>query len=334
MSFYSYKNANAEASPGAVGGNVLTGLNKRVCIQVKNVYDSCLCQEQLDDKKIVISNIVPVLPGDCHGNCAANCILLLRGQRVLLHLQRLRRAPSPHEQAVENAENSPCPLPSPPAAPGRLRAAAPPPPRAASPTCAWSASATGRSSPASKATGGRAHRRAVFTDQRCQEWVGQAVLQVDRDVLLCIPDDSIIPFTLESLVSAICVSGSYIGNCTFEITICVTIRSEGARRGGHHGAHLRLLRDPAGRRVRRIGLATNFLAPPFSPQSSCAFENVAAARRRGRPPSLTARPPHALARSPRAAAAAAFRPARTAAPPASAPATSARAAARRMSSLS
>ena len=73
MSFYSYKNANAEASPGSVGGNVLTGLNKRVCIQVKNVYDSCLCQEQLDDKKIVISNIVPVLPGDCHGNCAANC---------------------------------------------------------------------------------------------------------------------------------------------------------------------------------------------------------------------------------------------------------------------
>ena len=63
----------------------------------------------------------------------------------------------------------------------------------------------------------------LFTDQRCQEWVGQAVLQVDRDVLLCIPDDSIIPFTLESLVSAICVSGSYIGNCTFEITICVTI---------------------------------------------------------------------------------------------------------------
>ena len=28
MSFYSYKNANAEASPGSVSGNVLTGLNK------------------------------------------------------------------------------------------------------------------------------------------------------------------------------------------------------------------------------------------------------------------------------------------------------------------
>lgn len=52
---------------------------------------------------------------------------------------------------------------------------------------------------------------------------GQTVVKVDKDILLCIPDDSIIPFTLESLVSAICVSGSYIGNCTFEITVCVTV---------------------------------------------------------------------------------------------------------------
>ena len=42
MSFYSYKNANAECSPGVVNGNILTGLNQRVCIQVKNVYDSAL----------------------------------------------------------------------------------------------------------------------------------------------------------------------------------------------------------------------------------------------------------------------------------------------------
>ena len=37
MSFYSYKNANAEVSPGTVNGNIITGLNQRVCIQVKNV---------------------------------------------------------------------------------------------------------------------------------------------------------------------------------------------------------------------------------------------------------------------------------------------------------
>ena len=48
MSFYSYKNANSENSPGEVCGNILNGLNKRVCIQVKNVYDSALSQQQLD----------------------------------------------------------------------------------------------------------------------------------------------------------------------------------------------------------------------------------------------------------------------------------------------
>ena len=63
----------------------------------------------------------------------------------------------------------------------------------------------------------------LFIDQRCQEWMGQARICVDKDVLLCVPEDSVVPFTIESLVSAICVSGSYIGNCTFEITVCVTV---------------------------------------------------------------------------------------------------------------
>ena len=220
MSFYSYKNANAEASPGTVCGNVLNGLNKRVCIQVKNVYDSCLCQEQLDDEKIVISNIVPVLPGDCRGNCSANCNCTCCGNECTCSCDACG-VPISHEQAVENAENSPCPLPS--------------------PCGTWTFESCRSSTTKGRITNLCVERLCdrpqyarvkatvdvpidvLFTDQRCQEWVGQAVLQVDRDVLLCIPDDSIIPFTLESLVSAICVSGSYIGNCTFEITICVTI---------------------------------------------------------------------------------------------------------------
>lgn len=53
--------------------------------------------------------------------------------------------------------------------------------------------------------------------------MGQATLRVSKDVLLAIPDESIVPFTLESLVSAICVSGRYVGNCKFQITICVTV---------------------------------------------------------------------------------------------------------------
>lgn len=39
MSFYSYKNCNSESCPGNASGNILNGLNKKVCIQVKNVFD-------------------------------------------------------------------------------------------------------------------------------------------------------------------------------------------------------------------------------------------------------------------------------------------------------
>ena len=113
MSFYSYKNANSECSPGMVNGNILTGLNQRVCIQVKNVYDSCLSQEQLDDEVVTIENIVPVLPSinckctnnkSCNCNCTDNkctCSCPSCGTNIS------------HAEAVENAENSPCPLPQP-----------------------------------------------------------------------------------------------------------------------------------------------------------------------------------------------------------------------------
>ena len=113
MSFYSYKNANADASPGMANGNILTGLNQRVCIQVKNVYDSCLSQQQLDDEEVTIENIVPVLPNNsckctnsvsCNCRCADNkCTCTCPGCGTNIS----------HAEAVENAENSPCPLPQP-----------------------------------------------------------------------------------------------------------------------------------------------------------------------------------------------------------------------------
>ena len=100
MSFYSYKNANSDACPGVVNGNILSGLNQRVCVQVKNIYDSCMQQEQLDDERIVIENIVSPSP-------------------------TTRRSRTPRTTRAR------CPAPT---ARGRSRAAAPPPPRAASPT--------------------------------------------------------------------------------------------------------------------------------------------------------------------------------------------------------
>ena len=63
----------------------------------------------------------------------------------------------------------------------------------------------------------------LFTDCNCREGIGHGVITVSKDVLLCVPDESIVPFTMESLVSAICVSGRHVSGTTFELTICVTV---------------------------------------------------------------------------------------------------------------
>ena len=60
-------------------------------------------------------------------------------------------------------------------------------------------------------------------DSRCVEYIGKGVISVNQDVLLSIPDESIVPYTLESMVSAICVSGTYQGDNQFKMTVCVTI---------------------------------------------------------------------------------------------------------------
>lgn len=63
----------------------------------------------------------------------------------------------------------------------------------------------------------------LFTDANCREYIGRGVVTVDRDVLLSIPDESIVPYNIEAMVSAICVSGTYIGNNIFDLEVCVTV---------------------------------------------------------------------------------------------------------------
>lgn len=63
----------------------------------------------------------------------------------------------------------------------------------------------------------------LFTDANCREYIGRGMVTVDKDVLLAIPDESIVPYNIESMVSAICVSGTYLCNNVFELEICVTV---------------------------------------------------------------------------------------------------------------
>jgi len=271
MSFYSYKNANAEASPGMVGGNILTGLNQRVCIQVKNVYDSCLSQQQLDDEEVTISNIVPVLPSsNCKCTNSVSCNCRCSDNKCTCTCPGCGAGIS-HAEAVENAENSPCPLPQ--------------------PYGAWTFESCRSSTTAGTISNLSIERMCdrpqfarvkcsidvpvdvLFVDQRCQEWMGQTSISVDKDVLLCIPEDSIIPFTLESLVSAICVSGTYIGNCTFEITVCVTVVLKVLAEVDIMVPTYGFCEVPPSEEFAE-NICDEFFSLPLFPQSSCAFEAV------------------------------------------------------------
>lgn len=276
MSFFSYKNANADFCPGNVAGNVLTGLNKRVCIQVKNVYDACLQQEQLDDKEVTITNIVPVLPASCQQGTSRQCNCSCNQNICTCSCTTCGAdgRPISHEEAVENAENSPCPLPQ--------------------PFGTWTFESCRSSTTKGDISNLTVERMCdrpqfarvrcdvavpidiLFTDQRCQEWMGQASINVSKDVLLCIPDDSIIPFTLESLVSAICVSGTYIGSCKFEITICVTVALKVLAEVDILIPTYGFCEIPPCEEFAET-VCDEFFSLPLFPQSSCAFEEVAGA---------------------------------------------------------
>lgn len=271
MSFYSYKNANSDACPGEVCGNVLNGLNKRVCIQVKNVYDSCLSQQQLDEKKVTIENIVPVLPSpECKPTNTAGCRCNCADNKCTCSCSNCS-TPISHAEAVENAENTGCPLPQ--------------------PCGAWTFESCRSSTTAGTISNLCIERMCdrpqyarvrctvdvpidvLFIDQRCQEWMGQAHISVDKDVLLCIPEDSVIPFTLESLVSAICVSGTYIGNCTFEITVCVTVVLKVLAEVDIMVPTYGFCEIPPCEEFAE-NVCDEFFSLPLFPQSSCAFENL------------------------------------------------------------
>ncbi len=268
MSFYSYKNANADACPGVVDGSILTGLNQRVCIQVKNVYDSCLQQQQLDRRRVEIENIVPVLPGEgCGPVTGKQCNCECSGNRCNCSCPTCGTGIT-HEEAVENAENSPCQLPQ--------------------PFGAWTFESCRSSTTAARISNLNIERLCdrpqyarvrcsvdvpldvLFIDQRCQEFMGQTTVTVNRDVLLCIPDESIIPFTLEALASAICVSGSYIGARTFEITLCVTVVLKVLAEVDILIPTYGFCEAPPCEEFAE-SVCDEFFSLPLFPQSSCAF---------------------------------------------------------------
>src|SRR5690554_3023225 len=50
----------------------------------------------------------------------------------------------------------------------------------------------------------------LFEDCRGRQGSGKAVIVIPKDVIMFVPDESVVPFQLESVVNAICVSGMFI----------------------------------------------------------------------------------------------------------------------------
>jgi hypothetical protein len=52
---------------------------------------------------------------------------------------------------------------------------------------------------------------------------GETTVIVTQDVILFVPQPSIVPFEVKAFASAVCADGAYLGNNTFSLDLCITI---------------------------------------------------------------------------------------------------------------
>ena len=219
MSFYSYKNANASCCPGMIAGDATNGLQEKVCVQVKRVYDSAMWQEQIDNVVVTITSYAQVSNG-CGNGCNTCGTCGCGGCNGTCGTCGCNSGCNPCGGCDGCADTI---------APN----SAPVPPITFE-SCRSSTTQAGiRNLSIERLCDRPCFARVrctvdvpidiLFVDSRCIEYIGKGVVSVDRDVLLSIPDESIVPYTLDAMASAICVSGCFVGNNQFKMTICVTI---------------------------------------------------------------------------------------------------------------
>ena len=62
-----------------------------------------------------------------------------------------------------------------------------------------------------------------FTDANGVQAVGTSTLTIARDVLLKVPEPSVMPYEIVAVVNAVSAEGQYLSDGQFQITICVTV---------------------------------------------------------------------------------------------------------------
>ena len=210
MSFYSYKNANASCCPGTIAGDATNGLQEKVCVQVKRVYDSAMWQEQIDNAVVTVTSYAQVSNScGCSNGCGCSSCGCdsCSGCSTCGNCDACGDTVSPTSAPVPPITFESCRSSTTQAAIRNLSVE-----RLCDRPCFARVRCTVD-----------VPIDILFVDSRCVEYIGKGVVSVDRDVLLSIPDESIVPYNLEAMASAICVSGCFVGNNQFKMTVCVTI---------------------------------------------------------------------------------------------------------------
>ncbi len=167
MSFFS--NFNQDRCPCQISGNPLSGLNEKVCIEVKKVFDACIKQTQEDGVVLQLSDNNPQNPTYPLTFISAKS-LSTRG--VIQAVQVDRLSDRPNLARVQATVGIPV--------------------------------------------------EVLYVDASGVQGVAKSMVTVSEDVILFVPEPSVIPYEVEAVVSLISTEGVYSDINTFTVTCCIT----------------------------------------------------------------------------------------------------------------
>ncbi|MBR2968913.1 MAG: hypothetical protein IKC36_03630 [Clostridia bacterium] len=168
MSFFT--NFNSDRCPGNINGNPLNGLNEKICIQAKRVFDACIMQNQQDDVSITLYDFFPENPTYPLTFTSARSTTTT-GVISNLSVDRLQDRPS-------------C---------ARVQATVSIP------------------------------IEVLYTDAAGVEGIAKSSITVNEDVILFIPQPSVMPYSVEAVVSFVAPEGDYVNENTMSISGCLTV---------------------------------------------------------------------------------------------------------------
>lgn len=168
MSFFS--NFQSDRCPGPIAGNAISGLNEKVCIQAKKVFDACIRQVQETDVVLTVENPTPANPTYPLTFISAKSV----GSSATVSCLTIDLLPDrPRCARVQATVTAPV--------------------------------------------------EVLYTDANGVAGSGIATVTIPSDVVLYVPTPSIIPYTVEAVVSIVAPEGDYTSGLTFTATACLTV---------------------------------------------------------------------------------------------------------------